>query len=317
MKYRIIPFILFFLISNPVNSQKKITAKEYIDRFKAIAIQEMKRSGIPASIILAQGLIESENGNSQLAVKANNHFGIKCHKDWKGSTMYIDDDTPNECFRKYNSAWESFRDHSNFIMNTSRYDNLFKLEPTDYQGWAYGLKKDGYATHPKYAEMLIKIIKDNDLQNLDIGVDIEKKPEKNNSSRNKKRNHVISDDFSIDLNKHKIYTRNRINYILAKNGDHYKSLAKEMELLSRELLKYNELTDDSILRTGQVLYIQPKRNKAAAGCDFHIVKTGETMYSISQLYAIKLKKLLRKNQMEMEQQPEPGQKIWLRKRKKS
>jgi hypothetical protein len=296
-------------------SQERITVQEYIDRFKATAIEEMKRSGIPASIILAQGLVESDNGNSTLAVKANNHFGLKCHKDWGGSAMYVNDDAPNECFRKYNSAWESFRDHSNFIMNTNRYENLFKLEPTDYKGWAYGLKKDGYATHPQYAKMLIKIIEDNGLQNLDIGVDIEKKPNKNNHPLSKNRNHAVSDDFSINLNKRKVYTRNRIDYILAKNGDHFDSLDKEMDLLSWELKKYNELSDDSVLKAGQILYIQPKRNKADVGCDFHIVKTGETMYSISQLYGIKLNKLYKKNRMEIGKQPDPGQKIWLRKRK--
>ena len=296
-------------------SQKKMTVQEYIDRFKATSIEEMKRSGIPASIIMAQGLVESDNGNSQLALKANNHFGIKCHKDWSGATMYVDDDAPNECFRKYISAWESFRDHSNFIMNTSRYEDLFKLEPTDYKGWAFGLKKDGYATHPQYAEMLIKIIEDNDLQNLDIGVDIEKKPEKIKNHPGNKGKKQSNDDFSVNINKRKVYTRNRIDYIIAKDGDKFKSLSAEMDLLSWELEKYNELSGDSVLKPGQILYLQPKRNRADIGCDFHITKAGESMYAISQLYGIRLKKLYKKNRMEMTQQPEPGQKIWLRKRK--
>ena len=303
--------VILFLISFAASAQKKITREEYINKYKDIAIFQMRTQGVPASIILAQGLLESDNGNSPLAVKANNHFGIKCHKSWNGATMYIDDDSKNECFRKYSNPQKSYNDHSDFLRGARRYSSLFDLEPTDYKGWAYGLKKAGYATNPHYAEMLIKIIEDNNLYIYDKGIAVEvESPSKGMGDL------VDIDHFVIDLNKHrKVYTRNRIKYIVVKKGDNYASLTKELELMPWQLAKYNEINRDSALKEGQEIYIQPKRCRAEVNHSTHVVEKGETMYSISQMYGIKLKSLYRKNRMKFGEQPEVGQVLQLRKRK--
>lgn len=302
-------FILVLVLPNLVFAQKRLTKEDYIAKYKDVAIYQMKSQGVPASIILAQGLLESDNGNSRLAVKANNHFGIKCHKTWNGPTLYEDDDKKNECFRKYGNPEKSYKDHSDFLRGARRYSLLFDLKSTDYKGWAYGLKKAGYATNPHYAEMLIKIIEENELYAYDQGVSVEvESPTKGMG--------VDVDHFEIDMNKHcKVYTRNRIKYIVVKKGDTFETLTKEFELLPWQLSKYNELTKDSSLREGQELYIQPKRCRAEINHSVHVVEAGETMYSISQMYGVKMKKLYRKNRMKFGDQPEVGQVIHLRKRK--
>jgi len=304
-------FILLFYIPTIVFAQKKISRADYIAKYSEIAIRQMKTQGVPASIILAQGLLESDNGNSKLAVKANNHFGIKCHKSWSGPTFYQDDDEKNECFRKYSNPEKSYRDHSDFLRGARRYSSLFDLKPTDYKGWAHGLKKAGYATNPNYATMLIKIIEDNKLYAFDQGISIEiESPTKGMGDL------VDIDNFVIDLNKQrKVYTRNRIKYIVVKKGDSFEKLTKELELLPWQLLKYNELTKDSVIREGQELYIQPKRRKAEINHSVHVIEKGETLYSVSQMYGVKIKNLYSKNKLKPGEQPEIGQVIYLRKKK--
>ena len=304
--------ILAIILPITAFAQKRQTREEYINKYKDNAIYQMRTQGVPASIILAQGLLESDNGNSFLAVKANNHFGVKCHT-WSGPAIYLDDDTKNECFRKYGDPEKSYRDHSDFLRGARRYSTLFDLDPTDYKGWAYGLKKSGYATNPHYAEMLIKIIEENNLYIYDKGISVEvESPTKGVGDL------VDVDHFVIDMNKHrKVYTRNRIKYIIVKKGDDYASLTKELELLPWQLAKYNEMSKDSLLKVGQEIYIQPKRNRAELNHSTHVVEKGETMYSISQMFGIKIKILYRKNSMKLGDQPEVGQVIQLRKRKSS
>jgi len=289
-------------------AQKKISREEYISMYSHIAVSNMKQYGVPASITLAQAMLESDNGNSTLAVKANNHFGIKCHKDWTGATIYHDDDRKGECFRKYKNPEQSFNDHSLFLRGGKRYAFLFDLTPTDYKAWAHGLKKAGYATNPKYAELLIKIIEDNELYRFDQGIVVAIKPPKP----------VVTDwdNYEIDLYKTRpVYTRNRVKYIVAKDGDTFESLARELDLMPWQLYRYNDLTRDSVIRPGQELYIQPKRWKADRSNPVHTVEQGETMYKISQMYGVKLKSLYRKNRMKPGDEPEVGQLIYLRKRK--
>ena len=161
-------FLVFIL-----KGQNKTT--NYINKYKSLAISEMNEFGIPASITLAQGILESGNGESRLAVEANNHFGIKCHTNWDGETIFADDDEKNECFRKYSTVEESFRDHSLFLSTRDRYQFLFNYKKTNYRKWARGLKEAGYATNPKYASSLIKIIKNNNLSKYDISTADEKK----------------------------------------------------------------------------------------------------------------------------------------------
>ena len=300
------------------DSSKKYTSlsrQNYIENYKDLAINEMKRSGIPASITLAQAMLESDNGNSTLARKANNHFGIKCHSDWNGGTIYHDDDRRGECFRRYKSVYESYIDHSDFLVNGNRYSFLFDLEPTDYKAWSRGLQKAGYATSRTYAQLLIKIIEDNQLYVFDKGGSLNFTSNEESSPDSDNVNLADVDNFTVQMNKHRVYNKNRIDYIIVKDGDTFKSLRDEFELLPWELYKYNELDEGAELKEGQILYLQPKRNRAEHGFDYHTVSEGETMYSISQMYGIKLKKLYEKNRMEIGKEPEPGQKLWLRKRK--
>ncbi len=305
MIQRIYLYIIFILLSQPLISQgfSRISREEYIEIYKDIAISEMIRSGIPASITLAQGMLESDNGNSTLARKGNNHFGIKCHSSWKGNKIFHDDDKKNECFRKYKSAEESYIDHTEFLMEGSRYAFLFELEKTDYKAWAKGLKKAGYATSSKYAHLLIKIIEDNELHQYDLAED--------STLLQKDRRHRKD-----KTEGRQILTNNRVKYIIVKEGDSFESLRDELELLNREIYRYNELSQDSVARPGQIIYLQPKRTKAEAGKRVHILQEGEDMYSVSQKYAIKLDHLLYRNGLEPGDQPEVGTEILLRKGKK-
>jgi len=288
--------------------------KHYIKKYNKLAISEMKRSGVPASITLAQGLLESDNGTGRLARKANNHFGIKCHDSWKGRKIYHDDDRKKECFRKYDNAVESFRDHSDFLRNSNRYTSLFNLDRENYKGWAIGLKKAGYATDNQYDKLLIRIIEENGLYQYDNLKRAErkakdKKPGKeddllvNSTSGNKETN----------TPGNRISKRNRIDFFIVSEGDTYRSLEKEFGMMHWELFKYNDLPEDFRLKTGMLLYVQPKRNKAAVDNDFHFVKKGETMHNISQKYGIKLDQLYKLNRMKAGEKPEPGNKLWLRK----
>jgi LysM repeat protein len=309
--------ILIAILTSPLHvfsqNRSSYTREEYIHRYKDMAIAEMQRSGVPASIKLAQGMLESGNGGSRLATRSNNHFGIKCH-NWEGRKTYHDDDKKNECFRVYPSVEASFRDHSEFLLTRDRYRFLFDLNPTDYSAWAHGLRKAGYATNSKYPELLIRIIEENQLYLLDQGVDVPRVPPTTTAPR--KRRGSSGEDFVIDLNRRKVETRNRVEYIRVKEGDTFESLTTELQLLRWELTKYNDLSPDSALRVGQELYIQPKRRKAEAGNSYHIVKKGETMHQVSQLYAIKLQRLYRLNEMVPGMELKEGATLWLRSRKR-
>jgi LysM repeat protein len=327
---RLSPLILFVLLYScraariPVSTGKVYgNAESYIDSFKDMAISEMKRTGVPASITLAQGLIESDMGRSNLATKANNHFGIKCHNDWKGPFIKQDDDRRNECFRKYGQPEESYKDHSDFLRSENRYKSLFSLDVKDYKGWARGLKKAGYATNPEYANMLIRKIEEYNLYNYDRGINIAarvtnkrdtlgKKQESNFDNNSEKIIGNVSGNFAVTAERSRVKEKNRIQYIIVKEGDTQESLEKEFQLLKWELARYNELKSDFKLTAGQILYLQPKREKAEVGNDFHVALQGETMYAISQIYGIKLKSLLTMNRMIEGQDPVVGQKIWLR-----
>lgn len=300
-------FILFLLVfgfSQAQPAERRITREEYIEIYKDDAIREMMKSGVPASITLAQGILESGDGNSPLAVYAKNHFGVKCHAGWKGESMRLDDDAKNECFRKYETVYESFRDHSEFLVTRSRYDFLFELKVTDYKAWARGLKKAGYATNPKYADLLIMLIEKNNLDQYDNYAKIP--PRK----LAKKRSSQILASAQVS---HQIKLHNNIKYITIKEGDTFYRIAQDFEMNLWQIYKYNDLNKSDVLKTGEIIYLQPKRNKAKE--EFHIVKRGQTMRGISQLYGVKLKKLYKKNNMFVGTQPNAGDKIFLKKKK--
>ena len=311
MKKFILFTLLIFITYSGVFA-KNYTRKEYIQKYKDLAVREMERTGIPASITLAQGLLESGNGNSMLARKANNHFGIKCH-DWVGPSVKMDDDAKNECFRKYNNPYESYKDHSKFLTTRSRYAFLFKYRSNDYKRWAHGLKKAGYATDPKYAHRLIKIIEDEQLFKLDrkgAGTDFYvEKPDDTELAD-------IDGDLSIDPFGARLEVANGIHYILTKKGDTFYSIEKNLGVERKKLLRYNDLPKNYILQIDQRLYLHSKRNKAARGYNFHRVKEGDSLYGIAQEYGVKLKKLCKYNGVKKNYKVKVGERIWLRKKKR-
>lgn len=323
-------FTIIFLSLAFVHSSfvfKKQTPKEYIIKYKGDAIKEMNRTGVPASITLAQGMLESGYGNSRLARKANNHFGIKCHSDWKGPTFKMDDDAKNECFRKYKTVWHSYRDHSDFLKGKRRYASLFDLKITDYKGWAKGLRKAGYATNKKYASLLITIIERHDLNQY-----VKKsKGRKNKKNKKQKESEIVpiinedeehreenrseeegDDEFEIEVlpSKNIQKSANGISYVKVKKGDTYYSLAKVNNIPLKRLYKYNECNADTILKIGTSLYLQPKRARGTKRV--HFFGEGENLYRISQRYGIKLKHLYRRNQWEVGHVPKNGDNINLK-----
>ncbi len=293
------------LIAQP--SERKLSPQEYVEIYKDDAVKEMQMFGVPASITLAQGMLESDNGNSDLAVYANNHFGIKCHTDWSGPTYVKDDDAKDECFRKYRTVLESYSDHSQFLKSRPRYAFLFDLRTTDYRGWAKGLKESGYATEPRYKERLLEIIEKNELYLYDKDLTMPPLQKPSNPEL-----HLT--DKSRDNTAHAIQQTSERNWVLAKAGDSFESLAKEFAKGGWELPKYNELDKNTRLAIGQRIYLNPKRRNGSA--DYHVVKAGDTLYSISQQYCIKLKFLCKKNNLKPDAQPKPGDVLFLRHSKK-
>lgn len=296
--------------------ENKITKEEYIILYKDIALEEMNMYKIPASITLAQGILESGHGNSSLAKKANNHFGIKCHKGWTGKTYHMDDDAEDECFRKYKNPYESFKDHSIFLSTRSRYAFLFDLEITDYQAWAKGLKKAGYATNPKYPQLLIKIIEDYELHqydlqyNKDIAARYKPRVKKEVSTRYAKADKEDFKAITIGAANREIFINNDVKFIYAKKGDTFSKIAKDFNIYSWQLYAYNDLNKKDQLKEGQMLYLEAKKKKGDK--PFHVVQPGENLADISQLYAVKIKKLSKYNTLDENAVLFPNQKIKLR-----
>ncbi len=299
--------ILILSISLQMFAQKN-TRQQYIDKFKDVAIKQMLVSKIPASIILAQACLESGDGNSRLAKEGNNHFGIKCH-NWTGPTIYQDDDEKGECFRKYDSPEDSFRDHSIFLTTRDRYKFLFSLDDKDYKAWAYGLKKAGYATNPKYPELLIKIIEDFSLFQYDYASIT---PATQTEVADKLENSMpitSHRDYSVSVSR-PVYENNNVSYIIAEIGDTYESIAREFRLFKKELLRFNDLKDGHEIEPGVVVYIEKKKKKYSSS-EFHTATDGENLYQISQKYGIRLKNLRKMNKLKEDSQIMPGQTIKL------
>lgn len=295
--------------------------EKYIEKYKDLAVSEMLRSGVPASITMAQGMLESSYGNSTLAREANNHFGIKCGKNWEGEKVYHDDDAAGECFRKYKTADQSFTDHSDFIRYSSRYSALFSLEPTDYVGWANGLKAAGYATDSRYASKLIELIEKYKLYKLDV-VDtpeytLPQSPEVLSTPQP-----VVTFDaswnFPIDR---QLYTLNGIPVIYTFPEDTYKDLALKYNLFPKEILRFNDLQEDpGEILPGTVVYLKHKKAKAVKGQEKHVVdyaadgvEPAELLHWISQKYGIRMKSLLKMNKLTSDAVIADGTVIILRK----
>lgn len=274
----------------------------YIESWHHTAIKQQKKHGIPASITLAQGLLESGAGQSVMSRESNNHFGIKCH-DWQGERVFHDDDEEKECFRKYDNASESYEDHSLFLKNRPRYAGLFNLKQTDYINWAHGLKKAGYATDPTYAYKLIALIETYNLHQYD------------------KTHNGIFQQETADEKLHKdvanillreIYKSNCVNFVVSVNQDTYKSIADEFEISESKLREFNDVGPNAVLQSGAIVFLKKKKTKAHIGFTAHVVREGETMYNISQNYGIRLMSLYKMNKMPFTAGAKVGQIIKLR-----
>ena len=294
----------------------------YIDKYSKVAVSEMYRAGVPASITLAQGMLESGNGKSELAAKGNNHFGIKCHTDWKGKTMKIDDDSKGECFRVYKNAEQSFRDHSDFLRYRDRYKFLFSYEITDYKSWAYGLKKAGYATDPSYADKLIRVIEENRLWRFDTqgetadvpGAAAPALPEAPAVLEEAHRLDFDSSDevFTFSL-KRPVYEKNGVLFVYAAEGESYATIAAAYNLFEREILRYNDLRESGPLQPGTVVYIQPKKRQAAKGLDKYIVdEESGSLRDICQRFAVRQSSIRRLNGFAADYAPREGDTVLLR-----
>lgn len=344
-------FLLFLVVFGMTATAGPKTDKSpqavYIEKYSSLAVEEMYRSGVPASITLAQGLLESGYGLSELAVEANNHFGIKCH-NWAGAKIFYDDDKRNECFRRYASPEESFRDHSDFLRYRDRYKFLFNLEPGDYKGWAHGLKKAGYATDPSYPQKLIRLIEDYELYRFDVleeePVIAEQQPvEKTRLTKEERRalrqsrkearkearrelpeapdrieqpKPVRPEDgeiFRFPLSR-QLYSLNGVPFIYAAKGETYAAIAEANNLFLKEILKYNDLDYEAHLEPGTIVYLQAKKKQAAPGMNMYIVDGEDVgLWELSQRFGVKVQNLARMNNVTVNHVFSDGQIIKLRK----
>ncbi|MDD3875929.1 MAG: glucosaminidase domain-containing protein [Bacteroidales bacterium] len=296
MMYKIKKFLLiciiFFISTYITSAQSQISIEEYINTYSSVALEHMYRYHIPASIKLAQAIIESSFGNSDLARNANNHFGVKCH-NWEGESYFKDDDAKNECFRKYNDPISSFIDHSLFLTTKQRYAFLFELDITDYRAWAEGLKQAGYATNPRYPELLIGVIERNNLHLLDKGVLLDSSfvlhvEQSENDSLSSLGSLVPTQRNRI------IKLNNRVKYINALSGDTPERIAEDLDMGVWQIYRYNDLRRGEVIRENTRIYLQPKRRRSYE-YEKHIVVRGETLKSISDKYAVKVSHLFRLN----------------------
>ena len=290
----------------------------YIEKYSALAVSEMQRTGVPASITLAQGIVESGAGQSPLAVYANNHFGIKCHNDWTGKKYYKDDEQVQECFRAYASVEESYRAHSDFLRARDRYKGLFDLDPTDYKGWARGLKRAGYATDPAYATKLIDLIEDFGLDRFDRDVAVEVAPPKELETPRQVAPEALRDKRyrepgTLSLVR-PVFEQNGVRFVRAIEGETYSSIAEDFGLFTREILRFNDVDKDALLDPGTVVYIARKKAEAPYGIGKYVIdREGETLWEISQRFAIQLGKLRLYNAYLGGKPLEPGDTVLLRK----
>jgi LysM repeat protein len=315
----------------------------YIDQYKYIAMSEMERSGVPASIKLAQAILESNAGRSYLAIHGNNHFGMKCGSSWKGKTVFRKDDDRNKkgkliksCFRAYENPEESFIAHSDFLKDPNkeyRYGFLFNIERTNYKAWARGLKKSGYATNPKYAHLVISIIESYQLQFYDLGnqLIVANQPTKKQNEdetmeapvppepeiipvKKAKKSKKNQSFFSGVSNSYRVYEKNKVAYIIADQGDNIEIIALELGISSTSLLEFNDhaFNIDQTLEKNTFVFLENKSNSLKGGKKYHYVREGENLTDIAQLYAISLEKLQKRNRIKKGYQPLTGQKVYLR-----
>ena len=301
---------LIILLALPISAQMKWNRQyqTYINQYKDLAIEQMKRYHIPASITLAQGLFESRAGQSEFALRSNNHFGIKCHSTWQGKRTYKRDDNPNDCFRSYPSARDSYEDHSLFLKG-KRYQRLFALRYDDYRGWAKGLQLSGYATNKGYANMLIKTIEDYELYTFDHGeYPSWYKGDRSFTPTHSKPTHATKYDRPMRPS----YISYGLLYVLADQNDTYERIAEDMGIPAKKLAKDNDTPEDYPLSEGDIVYLEPKNKEASLRYSTYTVRIGDSMHEISQRYGIRLERLYKLNNKDGDYVPEEGDVLRLR-----
>ena len=309
--------ILFIamLAGSQIFAQSRSVIEAYIDRFKEIAIEEMQRTGVPAAITLAQGIHETGAGTSELVLKSNNHFGIKCKTEWSGEKVYHDDDERGECFRKYEDPLTSYKDHSDFLRNRPYYASLFQLDPTDYEAWAHGLKKAGYATNPKYPQILIKLIRDYNLQDYTL-VALGRKQLEGNSPQWVKNTESANMAMSTEAKEapkktypEGVFKINDTKVIFVSKGVSYLKIATDNDIPLVRLLDFNDMKDGDVTEKEGLLFLQRKRKTGAS--ETHTVAPGENLYDIAQAEGIRLESLLQYNFLTPNSQIAVGEKLYL------
>ncbi len=323
-------FLLFLLfVSVVVKAQRPEDILTYINSYRDIAIAEMQRTGVPAAIKLAQGIHETQAGTSDLVRKSNNHFGIKCKNTWTGDKVYHDDDARGECFRSYTQPEQSYRDHSDFLKGSPRYAFLFDLDPTDYKAWASGLRKAGYATNYRYAQILIKLIEDYNLEQYTLIAMGKLPPVSDAIAQNSTTTgntssvviQVVNPTFGdVDSEENIVappvvdypageFSINSAKCVFVKQGTSLLSVAEDHHISFARLLDFNDLNDGDVVKTNQLIFLQRKRKTGAT--PFHVVQRGETLYYIAQAEGIRLESLLSNNMLIEKMQPATGEKLYL------
>jgi hypothetical protein len=300
-----------------IAQDKEYTVQEYIDRFKDLAISEMQRTGVPASVTLAQGILESENGNGALVRKSNNHFGIKCKSSWTGNSVSHNDDERGECFRKYDSAEESYRDHSDFLKGSDRYASLFSLDPRDYKAWCYGLKRAGYATNPRYPEILIKYIDNYNLQQYSL-IALGGRGPVQDLAYSPGSGYSAGGDISMDSSSSdetapsepRVENFHGLNRIFVSAGTSLLALASRLDISLSRLMEYNDLESDGLLNKNQWIYTE--RKKAEGVNDSYIAGAGATLWDVSQITGVQRRQLLLFNPDVPASGPIDGLTVWLK-----
>ncbi|NIG53278.1 glucosaminidase domain-containing protein [Chitinophaga sp. Cy-1792] len=331
MQVRKFLLVVSFLIGATVQLHaQKITTQQYIETYKQLAIDEQRRTGVPAAITLAQGVVETQSGNGALCQQSNNHFGIKCKNTWTGKTIKYDDDAAQECFRVYETARESYKDHSDFLRSNPRYAFLFQFDGEDYKSWAFGLKQAGYATNKTYPQQLIKVIEDNNLQRFSLIALGKLSPEASEASsigEGMANNGTVVNPKPRPVtggssNKHNqsskpvagnypkgIFEINGRKAVFAKAGTSLIQLADQRDMRLSKLVRFNDLPSDAPLKKDMIIFLQKKAKKG--GSEFHTVAKGESLLDVAQAEGIQLKWLRRRNKLHEGDQPAAGQKLAL------
>lgn len=311
--HRLWPLVLATLVlyttSSLYSAERKLNNSfvSYIHRHHAEAVRQMERHQVPASITIAQGIVETGAGKSTLASEHNNHFGIKCHRNWTGRTTYRTDDAPNECFRSYRSWQESYEDHSLFLKN-KRYQRLFSLPIDDYTGWARGLQQAGYATNKGYANMLIKVIEDYELYSLDRGRLPSYLAGASKHKHQSRPKHTPEAQRAI----RPIYRSYGLLYVLANAGESLDTIADELDISASKLAKYNEVPENFSLQEGDIIYLERKNRSATRDYRTHTVGIGDSMHKIAQRYGMRIDRLYKLNDKDDEYVPQEGDLLKLR-----